>query len=81
MCDNFFSKISTVLITSNACLAHEGQEIIFTPLCFKFKLFRISNPALTSSTGSEERETLIVSPMPSIRSIPIPIEDLTVPTK
>ena len=40
---------------------------------------KISNPAFISSTGSDERDTLIVSPIPSIRSWPIPIEDLILP--
>ena len=31
MWDNLCSNISTVLITSNACLAQDGQEIILTP--------------------------------------------------
>ena len=31
MCSSFCSKISTVFITSRSCLAHDGQEIIFTP--------------------------------------------------
>ena len=38
------SNIFTVLITGNACLAHEGQEIIFTPLFLKFNDFSISFP-------------------------------------
>ena len=32
MCANFFSNIFTVSITGKACLAQEGQDIIFTPL-------------------------------------------------
>ena len=81
ICDNLCSNISTVLITSNACLAQDGQEIILTPRFFKFKLFNISSPALTSFIGSYEREILIVSPIPSLNNIPIPIEDLIVPVK
>ena len=32
ICDNFFSSAFTVSMTGNACLAQEGQDIIFTPL-------------------------------------------------
>ncbi len=81
MCESFFSKISTVLITSKACLAHDGHEIILTPLFFRFKLFKISRPAFTSSTGSADNDTLIVSPIPSSNKTPKPIEDFTVPGK
>ena len=79
MCANFFSNNLTVSITGNACLAHDGQEIIFTPLDLIPKDLRISNPVLISSTGSDDNETLIVSPMPYIRSWPIPIEDFMLP--
>jgi len=79
ICESFFSKILTVSITGNACRAHEGQEIMFTPLCLKFKDFKISYPILTSSTGFADYETLMVSPIPSISKIPIPIEDLILP--
>ena len=43
MCASFFSKILTVSITGNACLAQDGQEIIFTPLERIPKDLRISN--------------------------------------
>ena len=43
------------------------------------KDFKISNPDLISSTGSEDKETLIVSPIPSINNWPIPIDDLMLP--
>ena len=79
MCSNFSSNILTVSITWKACLAHDGQEIIFTPLFRKFNDFNISLPILTSLTGSSDNETLIVSPMPSKRSVPKPIEDLMLP--
>ena len=39
----------------------------------------MSLPAITSSRGSEVRETLIVSPIPSARRVPIPMADLTMP--
>ena len=53
--------------------------MILTPLLLIFKLFKISHPTLISSTGSDAKEILIVSPIPYGRSIPTPIEDLTVP--
>ena len=62
--DNFSSSFFTVLITSKPCRAQDGQEIILTPLDLKFKDFRISLPILISLTGSSERETLRVSPIP-----------------
>ena len=46
MCANFFSNSFTVSITGNACLAQDGQEIIFTPLERMPKDLRISYPAL-----------------------------------
>ena len=36
---------------------------------------------LTSSTGSAESETRMVSPMPAHSSVPMPIDDLTVPVR
>ena len=42
----------TVFITSNCCLAHEGHDMIFTPLFLNPRLFKISKPTLTSSSGS-----------------------------
>ena len=77
--DSFSSKILTVSTTSNPCLAHEGQDIILTPLSLKFNDFKISFPTLISSTGSSDRETLIVSPIPSNNRFPKPIEDFMLP--
>ena len=79
ICSNLFSSSPTVLITLKFCLAHEGQEIIFTPLCLKFRDLSILNPTFISSTGSADNETLIVSPMPAHNKDPIPIEDFIVP--
>src|SRR5215470_12881891 len=75
------SRRSTVLITSNCCRAQDGHEITVTPRRRKFSDFSISKPALTSSTGSAESDTRIVSPIPDHSSIPSPIEDLTVPLR
>ena len=79
ICASLSSKIFVVFTTSNPALAQDGQDIIFTPLCLKFKDFKISKPVLTSLTGSYVNEHLIVSPIPSINKIPIPIDDLMLP--
>ena len=76
---NYFSKFFTVFITSNCCLAHEGDDIIFTPLFLNPKLFKISKPTLTSSYGSSDNDILIVSPIPLKSKFPTPIEDLIEP--
>ena len=81
ICESFSSKILTVSITSNPCLAQDGQEIIFTPRCFKFSDFNISFPTCTSFTGSSDNETLIVSPIPSKSKVPNPIDDFIVPVE
>ena len=79
MCESFSSKIFTVSITSKACLAHDGQDIILTPLSRKFKDFNISFPIFTSFIGSSDKEILIVSPIPLKRREPIPIDDFILP--
>ena len=76
-----FSNFCTVSITGNCCLAQDGQATILTPLCLRFKLFKISKPTLISSSGSSASDTLIVSPIPFKRSLPIPIEDLIEPKR
>ena len=43
--------------------------------------FSMSKPTLTSSTGSADSDTRIVSPIPAHSSMPSPIEDLTVPLR
>ena len=78
---NLVSSSLTTLITSKFCLEQLGQATIFTPLLLRFKDFKISQPTLTSSTGSEASEILIVSPIPSDKSIPMPIEDFTDPAR
>ena len=70
-----FSNFFTVSITGNCCLAQEGHEIIFMPLFLNPKLLRISKPTFTSSSGSSDKETLIVSPIPWRSRFPIPIDD------
>ena len=68
-------------MTSNFCLEHDGHAIKFTPFFLKWSDFKISKPTLTSFTGSDASDTRIVSPIPSLNNIPIPIEDLTVPER
>ena len=79
--DSFSSSFFTTSITSNPWRAQEGHEMIFTPLFLKFKDFRISFPTLISSTGSSERDTLKVSPIPSSNKLPKPIEVFMLPGK
>ena len=81
MWDSRSSSTLTVLITSNACLAQDGHEIILTPLFLRFRDFNISFPTFISLTGSSDKETLIVSPIPSNNNDPNPIEDFIVPGK
>ena len=45
----------------------------------RFNDFKISYPAFTSSTGSADKETRIVSPKPAHNKLPRPIADFTVP--
>ena len=53
--------------------------MIFTPLFLKLRDFSISFPIFTSLTGSSDNEILIVSPIPSSKSVPKPIDDLILP--
>ena len=79
MWDNLSSKVFTVSITSKPCLAQEGHEIILTPLFLRPRDFNISFPIFTSFIGSSDKEILIVSPIPSSRRDPIPIDDFILP--
>ena len=76
---NLSSRAFTTSITLKFCLEQLGQAIILTPLLLILRLFNMSQPTFISSTGSEANEILIVSPIPSYRSMPTPIDDLTVP--
>ena len=49
------------------------------PRDLSFKLLSISKPTFISFSGSEAKEILMVSPIPSNNSDPKPIADLTVP--
>ncbi len=73
------SSAATVLITSKPCRAQEGQEMIVTPLWRRFRDLRISNPIFTSSTGSADRDTRSVSPIPIHSRFPSPMADFTDP--
>ena len=77
--DSFSSSFFTISITSKPWRAHEGHEIILTPLSLKFRDLSISFPILTSFTGSSDNETLIVSPIPSKSKVPNPIDDFILP--
>ena len=79
MWESLSSNVFTVSITWNACLAHDGQDIIFTPLFLKLSDFNISLPILIYLTGSSDKEILIVSPIPSIKRDPRPIDDFILP--
>ena len=48
---NLDSSSLTTLITSKFCLEQLGQAMILTPRLRKLRLFRISQPTFTSSTG------------------------------
>ena len=76
---NLSSTVLTISIKSTFVLAQVGQEIKSIPSLFRSRAFRISFPAITSSIGSDVKETLIVSPIPSANSVPIPIADLIIP--
>ena len=78
-CASRFSRISTVLMTSKPCRAQDGQAMMLTPRWRRPSDFRMSKPTLTSSTGSAERLTRMVSPIPAQSRLPRPIADLTVP--
>ena len=70
----FFARpIRSILV-----LPQVGQETILTPPLLPIA-FKISFAAYISFTGSSVSETLIVSPMPSHRSEPIPIDDFIRP--
>ena len=53
--------------------------MILTPLFLKFNDFKISFPILASLDGSSDKDTLIVSPIPSIKREPKPIDDFMLP--
>src|SRR5882724_7682830 len=79
MCLSFSSRVLTVSITLKPCRAQDGQDTILTPRWRRFSDLRMSKPTRTSSTGSALSETRMVSPMPLHSSMPMPMEDLTVP--
>ena len=55
--------------------------MMLTPRWRRPSAFRISKPTRTSSSGSADSETRIVSPMPAHSSVPMPIDDFTVPVR
>ena len=76
---NLSSTFFASAIRSICVLPQVGQETKLTPFSLRPKLFKISKPALTSSTGFSVRETLIVSPIPSASKVPNPTDDLISP--
>ena len=80
-CSSLRSSSSTVAITSKPWRAQVGHEITLTPRWRSPRDLRISCPARTSSTGSAERLTRSVSPIPAHSRAPRPIADLTVPVR
>ena len=64
---------------SISVLPQVGQETNFTPPERSPAALSIATPAATSRTGSAVKETRIVSPMPSHRSVPMPTADCIVP--
>ena len=78
LCVLIFLQAFLQFLLHENCLAHEGQGVT-TPLDLKFKDFKISFPILISLTGSSDRDTLKVSPMPSSNKTPNPIEDFALP--
>src|SRR2546425_318378 len=68
-----------MLMISTSARPQDGQATSWTPRVRSPKLLRISNPALTSSTGSAASDTRIVSPIPRARIAPIPAADLIPP--
>ena len=57
-----------------------GQEMISTKSLRSPQARRMLRPAGTSCTGSPEMDTRMVSPMPSISSVPMPTAHFTTPT-
>ena len=79
---NFSFKGNNKLIKSIFVLPHVGQETTsIVPFLYKSNDFKSSFPALISSTGLAVKETLNVSPIPSHKSEPMPIEDLIIPMR
>ena len=73
-------KIHSDDIVLNEQIRSIGEhEIIVNPDFLIPKAFKISMPTLTSFIGSSDKDTLIVSPIPSLRRLPIPMDDFTVP--
>ncbi len=81
MCASRSSSVATVSITLKPCRAQDGQEMIFTPRWRMPSDFRMSQPTSTSSSGSADSDTRIVSPMPAQSRLPRPIDDFTVPAR
>ena len=74
------SSSSTIGMIFILVLAHVGHETRLIESLRMPKALRIFLAAITSSSGSDVSDTRIVSPIPSLRSVPMAIDDLTIPT-
>ena len=70
-----------IVMMSTSARPHDGQATSCTPRVRSPRPLRISNPTLTSSTGSAASDTRIVSPMPRARMAPMPVADLMLPAQ
>ena len=77
---NSSSTCLASLTRSTSARPHDGHDTKVSPPVRSPSDLRMSIPTRTSSVGSAESETRIVSPMPSESSAPSPTADLIVPT-
>src|SRR5262245_6107867 len=77
---NSSSTSRASLIRSTSARPHEGHATKVSPPLRSPSDLRMSMPTRTSSVGSADSDTRIVSPMPSESSAPRPTADLMVPT-
>jgi hypothetical protein len=64
---------------SISVLPQVGQDMKRTPPRRSPAAFRMATPVFTSSAGSAVRDTRMVSPRPSFKSVPMPTADSMVP--
>ena len=76
-----FVTSSARVYTSTWARPHDGQETMSSFRGRRLRDSRILVPTLTSSAGGADRETRMVSPMPSLSSAPKATDDLMVPWK
>ena len=71
-----YSDLNDVIDDARKYFSYEGEKKDLEKILSDFN---ISLPILISLTGSSDNEILIVSPIPSIKRDPKPIEDLMLP--